>query len=221
MLTQRKKSASEAARSRERGGLVARRVGRALLVGLALAIAIVCGLQAQAVLRDRADAAAIDASRKSVAAGISRAIEASRTEVQRALDDASLRAALGTSDEASRAQARLRVRERLPGLAEIGFYGPDLFELLSVDLPSFGYARANALTQAKQRGASADVQYRADPAGGARLAFAEPIRDGERIVALVYLETRAPTLLEGITGPHVRGGTLTLTQGQRIADRTP
>ena len=222
MFTQRKKSASEAARSRERGGgLVARRIGRALLVGLALAIGIVCGLQAQAVMRDRSDAAAIDASRKAVAAGIARAIEAVRIEVQGALDDTTLRAALASSDEASRAQARLRVRERLPGLAEIGFYGPELFELLSADLPSFGYARANALTQAKTRGASADVQYRADPAGGARLVFAEPVRDGERIAALVYLEVRAPKLLDGLSGPQVQGGSLSLTQGQTLVDRAP
>ncbi|HET9482772.1 MAG TPA: phosphomannomutase/phosphoglucomutase [Xanthomonadales bacterium] len=210
MFTLRKKPASDAA---ERDAPPAsRRAGAALFIGLAIAFAVVLAMQAQAVLRDRAASAAVDESRASVAAELGERIAAVHADVRRALDDAPLRAALATSDEANRARARLRVRERLPGLADIGFYGPELYELLSVDLKKFGYARANALTEARERGASADVQYRADTPDGGRLAFAEPVRDGERIIAFVYLETRAPGLLDPLKGPGVRGGTLSMTQ---------
>ncbi|HVF35854.1 MAG TPA: phosphomannomutase/phosphoglucomutase, partial [Candidatus Saccharimonadia bacterium] len=174
-----------------------------------------CFMQAQAVMRDRRASAAIDASREAAAARIGAQRSKARAEVARALDDDALRAALATSDEASRARARLRMRERLPGLAEISFYGPELYELLSVDLPSFGYARANALTQAKTRGDGADVQYRAD-ASGSRLAFAEPVKDGDRIVAFVYLETRAAEVLAPLSGADVVGGSLAMTQSQHL-----
>lgn len=192
--------------ARARGLPAARRIASALFTGLSIAFAVACFMQAQAVVRDRAAESAIDASRLAAVAAIESAIGAARADVRKALDDDELRAALASSDEASRARARLRVRERMPHLAEVSFYGPDLLELLTGDLAKFGYSRANLLTQAKTRGGSADALY-LDVEGG-RLAFAEPVRDGERVVAFVHVVTRAPGLLDPIAGSAVSGGTL-------------
>ena len=193
-------------RPRPHGVPAARRIASALLTGLAIAFAIACFMQAQAVLRDAAAEAAIDSSREAAVAALKTRIDAARADVVKALDDDELRAAVSSSDEASRARARLRVRERVQHLAEVSFFGPDLLELLSGDLAKFGYSRANLLTQAKTRGGSADALY-LDVEGG-RLAFAEPVRDGDRVVAFVYVVTRAQGLLDALSGPGVSGGTL-------------
>ncbi len=188
-----------------------RRVGTAILVGLSIAVAVASFLQAQAVMRDRASAQSIDRSRTVAVGEVARAVDAVRAEIKTALDDDALRQALASSDEASRAAARLRVRERIRGLAELEFYSPDLLELLGADLGVFGYTRANALTQAKVRGGSADAQYLADKDGQGRLVFAELVRDGQRPIALIYLETLAPDLLRPLR-EAASGGTLTLSQ---------
>ena len=204
--TQNPPTADEA-RPRVHGVPAARRIASALFTGLSIAFAIACFMQAQAVLRDRAAEAAIDASREAAVASIKSAIDAARADVLKALDDDELRAAVSSSDESSRARARLRVRERVQNLAEVSFYGPDLLELLSGDLAKFGYSRANLLTQAKTRGGSADALY-LDVDGRADRVRRAGAATGDRVVAFVHVVTRAPGLLDPITAPTVSGGTL-------------
>ena len=199
---------------RRRAPSTRQRIVLALIVGVGLTLAAASFLQLQAVLRDRSAALSIDAQREAAAASIGARIASAQEQVRRALDDDALRTSLASSDPASRARARLRLRERLPGLAEVAFYGPELLELLTVDLPAFGYARANALTQARARGGSADVQYLPAAEGGGRLAFAEPVREGERVLAWAWVETRANALLEPLAA--VGAGTIGYTQSRQF-----
>jgi phosphomannomutase/phosphoglucomutase len=179
-----------------------------LLTALALALAV----QAVQVVRQ----ASVNAGLRDDVARVATAL---RNEIARFQDKASAAASdpmLGALLDPWPGQAPTAALERLrvgvPDALRAEIYGPELTELLGVDLARFGYSRASALAGARSAGGVAPAYVERTPDGRQLVGTAHAIRHENRIVGWshVVFET-------GVIGPLLDGsggaGRIELRQG--------
>ena len=209
-----KKTALETAMERSRGrGMDVRRLGITILIGVLVAIATACILQASAVWRENTSAALVEQQRAWGAAEASKFIAASQERVKQALDDNEIRLALATVDEAARMRAEIRLKQRLTDLITAEFYAPELTELTRGDLGKFGYVRADALARARSsKTGIAPVTVDRDSRGNWALAFAQVVRGGDRVYGYVYLLLPLDPLNEVLSQARVSNAYVDLRQ---------
>jgi len=122
-------------------------------------------------------------------AGVTAAVAAQRTEVERALDDPRLRTALDGGDPPSREHAAQLLRALLPEARNAVFYGAALDEVLKGNLQQIGYARASQLMRAQSDSAAAPVEVHA--LAPQIVSYAQPMVD-EHGATLAYVAVDMP-----------------------------
>ena len=208
-----KKTALDAALEREqRTGPKNGKLAASLVFALAVGLCAGSLLQAAAVFRDHRAEASMGAARERMAAGVKAAVEQRTTEIRTALADPQIARRANPFDPELAARAASRLRAKLPSFISADFYRPDLAEILSGDLAAFGYARANALTEARTGTRRAHLVPNGD---GYALAIVEPVvRDGET-TAFAYVVTDAKPVLDAFSNAGASGGRAQLFQGTR------
>jgi len=105
-----------------------------------------------------------------------------------------------------------RLRAALPEAVRAEIYGPELVELLGVDLARFGYSRASALAGARSAGGVSAAYVERTQDGRHLVGTAHAVRREDRIVGWVHAVLESPSLataLEGAGG----AGRVELRQG--------
>jgi phosphomannomutase/phosphoglucomutase len=210
-----KKTALEAALEGKRARIDPRRI----LVGagavLAIIAALACFAQAWQGWREAAAHVALQGMRDAVVAELEGFIASRQEALKTALEDAQLRADLAPGDEVGRDRAAVRLKELLPELERVEFYGGELYELLTRDLEDFGYARANILADARARNGIAPAQVHRDQAERNFLALAQAVREGELPIAYAYVWLPPGPTIAPDTPIAPEAGTLEIRQGVR------
>ena len=209
----RKKTALEAAQQRGRQGLDPKRAATSVGVGVLIALAIGCFAQAFAVWSENSTAAALDAARERVVASLGETVAKRQDELAKALADEEIRLSLAVVDDAARQRAMVRLKQLMPDVISSEYYSADLPELITADLSSFGYVRANILAEARASGGIARAQAQKDAQGLWLLGLAQAVREGDRTLAYAYVLLPAGALSEAVTAQDSGGGRLELRQG--------
>ncbi len=209
----RNKTALEAAQERGRQGLDPKRAATSVAVGALIAFAVACFAQAMAVWREDASAEAVDAARERVVASLAATVGRRQDELAKALADDEVRLSLAVVDAAARQRAALRLKQLMPDVVASEYYAADLPELITADLASFGYVRANILAEARASGGAARAQAQKDAQGLWLLGLAQAVHEGDRVLAYAYVLLPAGALSESVKAEAVGSGRLELRQG--------
>jgi phosphomannomutase/phosphoglucomutase len=183
-----------------------------LLGALLAALALACLLQAFQV----ASEAAVEARLREDVARISTGIRSEIARVQDRVAAAVAEPGLGESLDPWPGQAPTaaieRLRAALPDAARAEIYGPELTELLGVDLARFGYSRASALAGARNADGVAPAYVERTQDGRRLIGTAHAVRRDDRVVAwshVVFESAAIGPALEGSGG----AGRIELRQG--------
>ena len=183
-----------------------------MLAVLLLALSAASAIQAwQTISQSRLDnALAREAS--GVAARLNEIVARAQAQFAIALDDDALRASLETWPGAPPPQAMAILARRLPQ-ARSELFGPELTELLNVDLLRFGYGRAYALAAARGAAGASPAFAEGTPGRGFVLGLAAPIRSSERTLAYAYAMLPEPQLAALLDRSSAGAGRIEVRQG--------
>jgi phosphomannomutase/phosphoglucomutase len=183
-----------------------------VLALLLLALAAACVVQAI----QSAGSAALDRRLRDDAARVALLLEqtVARTQdrVRAAVAEPGLAAALDPWTGTAPVAALERLRAALPDALRAEIYGPELTELLGVDLARFGYSRASALAGARNAGGVAPVYVERSPDRRFLVGTAHAVRRDDRVVGWVHVVLEAPELADALRGGG-GGGRIELRQG--------
>lgn len=212
-LGNKKRTALEVAMADKSADINPRIVLMSIGIGLMLGVAGLAALQAVAVWMENQAEADLLVRRDQVANRMGKLVTQSQLALQNALADESFRAALSDPDPTINASAVEKLTQALPQLNYAEFFAADLPQLVASDLAAFGYAKADILAEARERKGAARVQsQKCIGVPGDCMALAQPIRQGEDIIAFAYvLLPLEPIIAE--MGNEVTGGMLELRQG--------
>jgi phosphomannomutase / phosphoglucomutase len=208
----RKKTALDAALARGGAGIEPRRLGITVALGIALALAIACIIQALGVSQERSSQARLGAAQSHLVELLSRHIHQRQAELKQALDDDEIRDALATPDAGGHERALARLRQRAPAVVDAEFYGAALSELVEADLTKFGYARANILAEARTNDGEARAQIHRS-GDKTVLALAQAVEQGDRIIAYAYVLFPGDTIMSAFAENATSAGRMALRQG--------
>ena len=211
----KKQTALESAMAGKAAQLNLQQIG--MSVGL-LVMVVIAGLSAfQAAmvwLEDRALAGLI-AEQNAAVSRISALVSAEQDKFAKALDDDGVRAALMSLDPQRGMLAKAALKARLPELQSVQFFSPNLPELVDADLSVFGYAKADVLAQARENDGRARAQAHhcvTSDGAGECLAMAQSLRQGDQVIAYVYVLVPLDSVLAAL-GDGAFGGAIDLRQG--------
>jgi phosphomannomutase/phosphoglucomutase len=183
-----------------------------LLAILLAALAAACVVQTLQVRGQAATEARVREDVARIAANLDVEVARFQDRVAAAVADPGLAETLDPWTGTAPTPAVERLRAALPDAVRAEVYGPELTELLGVDLARFGYSRASALAGARSAGGVAPAYVERTPDGRHLLGTAHAVRREDRVVGWVHVVMEAPTLgtvLDGAGG----AGRVELRQG--------
>ncbi len=209
----KKKTALESAMAEKANALNVQRLAMTIGFSLMLGVAALCIFQAAMVWLENQALAGLISDRDEAVVRISRLVSAEQALIATAVDDDAIRGVLMTPDPDRNAAATALLKTRVPKLNFAEFFSPELPELVDADLSVFGYAKADVLAESRENKGPARAQaHHCVNTKGECLALAQPVRQGEIVVAYVYVLIPLDEVLAAL-GDFALGGTIALRQG--------
>lgn len=165
-----------------------------VLATLLASLAVACIAHALQVARQAAVEAQVRADVARIAAAVDVEVARFQDRVAAAVSDPGLAESIDPWPGTVPTAAIGRLRALLPDAVRAEIYGPDLTELLGVDLARFGYSRASALAGARSAGGVAPAYVERTPDGRYLLGTAHAARREDRIVGWIHVVAEVPAL---------------------------
>lgn len=185
------------------------------LAALLFALAAACAVQAIQTWQRMSLEATLTEQTRTLSERVRETVAARQREFTKAVWAPALLAALdtwnGTAPPPASALAALRAE--LGGAKRVEIYGPELVEILEVDLVKFGYSRAYALAAARAAGEFAPAYAERDADGALALGLARTIRNDDRLLGYAYVVVDATPIATAIDAVDAGAGRVEIKQG--------
>lgn len=183
-----------------------------LLATLLVALAVACVAHAWQVRGQAATEARVREDVARIAAVIDVEVTRFQERVSAAVADPGLGEVLDPWPGIAPTPAIERLRAAVPDAVRAEIFGPELTELLGVDLARFGYSRASALAGARSAGGVAPAYVERTPDGRYLFGTSQAVRREDRVVGWVHVVMEAPALGSALQGAG-GAGRVELRQG--------
>ncbi|HET8941947.1 MAG TPA: phosphomannomutase/phosphoglucomutase [Rudaea sp.] len=141
-----------------------------------------------------------------------------RARVIAAVDSAPVVTALAPGDDNARKTAAAVLKQALPDLESVEFFGPDLNDVLHSDFAKFGYTKAALLVQSHQLQRPAPLQTQIDEHKQRHLIFALPVQRDNQTVAYAFVKLSYAPLQQLFRQARLSDARMDLRQGDGRGD---